>query len=336
MPHKPMSNSDNSSTVTLPFQSFLNNLHQTYQSLNAGKIANYIPELAKMDPNWFSICIVTVDGQVFEVGNYDQLFTIQSISKVFIYGMALEEHGRDYVLTRVGVEPTGDAFNAIILDERSKRPYNPMVNAGAIATTSLIKGSGPSERLNRMLEMFRGYIGHDIFIDMSVFMSERTTGHRNRAMAHLMRNFDMIDDRLDEALDLYFQQCSLMVTCHDLAVMAATLANHGLNPITSIQAVDSRYIRDILSIMYTCGMYNFAGEWAYKVGLPAKSGISGGLIAVVPNQFGIAVFSPLLDLQGNSVRGIKVCEELSQQFGLHLFDSSMGCSRFLETLSSKF
>lgn len=331
-----MSNSDNSSTVTLPFQSFLNNLHQTYQSLNAGKIANYIPELAKMDPNWFSICIVTVDGQVFEVGNYDQLFTIQSISKVFIYGMALEEHGRDYVLTRVGVEPTGDAFNAIILDERSKRPYNPMVNAGAIATTSLIKGSGPSERLNRMLEMFRGYIGHDIFIDMSVFMSERTTGHRNRAMAHLMRNFDMIDDRLDEALDLYFQQCSLMVTCHDLAVMAATLANHGLNPITSIQAVDSRYIRDILSIMYTCGMYNFAGEWAYKVGLPAKSGISGGLIAVVPNQFGIAVFSPLLDLQGNSVRGIKVCEELSQQFGLHLFDSSMGCSRFLETLSSKF
>jgi glutaminase len=165
-------------------------------------------------------------------------------------------------------------------------------------------------------------------------MSERTTGHRNRAMAHLMRNFGMIDEKIDEALDLYFQQCSLLVNCRDLAVMAATLANKGINPITGEQAIEACYIKDILSVMYTCGMYNFAGEWAYKVGIPAKSGVSGGIIAVVPNQMGIGVFSPLLDERSNSIRGVKVCEELSQQFGLHLFDCAMG-SKLIQTLKTQ-
>lgn len=302
-------------------QAALEDLHDKYRCLQVGAIANYIPELAKMHPDWFSICIVTADGQCFTVGDSGQLFTIQSISKVFVYGLALEDRGRDRVLSTVGVEPTGDAFNAIVLDERSQRPYNPMVNAGAIATTSLIQGKGPTERLNRLLAMFERYIGHESFIDMPTFMSERTTGHRNRAMAHLMLNFGMIDEKIDEALDLYFQQCSLMVNCLDLAVMAATLANRGINPLNKVQAVSNCYIRDILSVMYTCGMYNFAGEWAYKIGLPAKSGVSGGLIVVVPGRMGIGVFSPPLDERGNSVRGVKVCEELSQRFGLHLFES---------------
>lgn len=317
-----------SEVIPSPLLSVLQELHLKYQHLQEGKLANYIPELAKVNPDLFSICVMTIDGQMFAVGDYQHLFTIQSISKVFVYGMALEEHGRDDVLTKVGVEPTGDAFNSIVLDEMSKRPYNPMVNAGAIAITSLIKGCGPTERLNRMLEMFRRYIGHDIFIDISVFMSERTTGHRNRAMAHLMLNFGMIDHKIEEVLDLYFQQCSLMVNCQDLAVMAATLANNGVNPVTGEQAVKSDYVRDILSVMYTCGMYNFAGEWAYKVGLPAKSGVSGGLIVVVPNKMGIAVFSPLLDERGNSVRGVKVCEELSQIYGLHIFDYLRGSCKF--------
>ncbi|MDM9385777.1 glutaminase A [Chlorogloeopsis sp. ULAP01] len=317
-----MANQEDLQIASLPLQSFLDDLHDKYKSEQEGAVADYIPELAKVNPDAFSICIATVNGEVYEVGDYNQLFTIQSISKVFVYGLALDDHGRDYILTRVGVEPTGDVFNAIVLDEQSKRPYNPMVNAGAIATTSLIKGFGASERLNRMLDMFRRYISHDVFVDIAVFTSERTTGHRNRAMAHLMLNFGMIDEPIDEALDLYFQQCAVMVNCHDLAVMAATLANKGINPIAKEQAVDSRYIKDILSVMYTCGMYNFAGEWAYKVGLPAKSGVSGGIIAVVPNQMGIAVFSPRLDSRGNSVRGVKVCEELSQHFGLHLFECS--------------
>ncbi|MEA5553597.1 glutaminase A [Anabaena cylindrica UHCC 0172] len=319
-----MANSGDLEIASLPFLEVLKDLHSHYKSLEAGTVANYIPELAKVNPDLFSICIVTVDGQIYEVGDFQQLFTIQSISKVFVYGQALEDHGRDYVLTRVGVEPTGEAFNAIILDEQSKRPYNPMVNAGAIAISSLIKGSGPTERLNRLLDMYRRYIGRDVFVDISVFTSERSTGHRNRAMAHLMLNFGMIDQNIEESLDLYFQQCSVMVNCRDLAVMAATLANKGMNPITKEKAVDNRYIKDILSVMYTCGMYNFAGEWAYNVGIPAKSGVCGGIIAVVPGQMGIGVFSPLLDVRGNSVRGVKVCEELSQRLGLHLFDCSKG------------
>jgi len=164
-----------------------------------------------LHPDWFSTCVVTVDRQLFQVGDSQQLFTIQSISKVFVYELALEDYGRDLVLSKVEVEPTGDTFNAIVLDEQSKRPYNPLVNAGAIATTSLIKGKGPTERLNRMMAMFERYIGHESFIDMPTVMSERTTGHRNQAMAHLMNNFGMIDEKLDEALGLYFQQCSLMV-----------------------------------------------------------------------------------------------------------------------------
>jgi glutaminase len=327
-----MANPESLEIVPLPFADVLNELHSKYKFLEEGTVANYIPELAKVNPDLFSICIVTVDGQVYEVGDYQQLFTIQSISKVFAYGLALEDHGRDYVLTRVGVEPTGEAFNAIILDEQSKRPYNPMVNAGAIATTSLIKGSGATERLNRMLDMYRRYIGRDVFVDISLFTSERSTGHRNRAMAHLMLNFGMIDPNIEESLDLYFQQCSAMVNCRDLAVMAATLANKGINPLTGEQAVESRYIKDILSVMYTCGMYNFAGEWAYKVGIPAKSGVCGGIIAVVPNKMGIGVFSPPLDVRGNSVRGVKVCEELSQRLGLHLFECSGSGEKFGETV----
>lgn len=316
-----------------PLPDFLDKLHRKYQPLQEGTVASYIPELAKMNPDWFGICIVTTRGEVFEVGDSRQLFTLQSISKPLLYGMALEDHGREYVATKVGVEPTGDPFNSIIrLDENSKRPDNPMVNAGAIATTSLIKGKDPTDRLNRVLKMFRHYVGHEVFVDISVFISERTTGHRNRAIAHLMRNFDMIDDHLDEVLDLYFQQCALLVNCCDLAVMAATLANRGVNPLTGDRAVAPAYIRDILSVMYTCGMYNFAGEWAYKIGLPAKSGVCGGIIAVVPNQMGIGVFSPPLDCHGNSVRGVRVCEDLSREYNLHLLDLAMESCKFLGTI----
>lgn len=317
-------------------QALLESLHHTYQQQKAGQLACYIPELCKADSNWFAISIVTTDGQTFQVGNCQQTFTIQSISKVFVYGMALADHGREALLAKVGVEPTGDPFNSLIrLDEDSKRPDNPMINAGAIATTSLIQGNGPTDRLNRLLEMFHRYVGHEVFIDMPVFMSERDTGHRNRAIAHLMLNFGMIDKNIDHALDLYFQQCSVLVNCHDLAVMAATLANKGINPMTQERAVESSFVKDILSVMYTCGMYDFAGEWAYKVGLPAKSGVSGGIMAVVPNRAGIAVFSPLLDEYGNSIRGRRVLEALSQKLGLHLFDLSMGECGLQEAMDSK-
>ena len=299
----------------------LTQLHDRHQICHSGAVASYIPELAKMNPDAFSICVASVDGDLLSVGDDRQLFTIQSISKVFTYGMALEDRGRDILLSKVGVEPTGDLFNSIIrLDENSKRPDNPMVNAGAIATTNLIQGETPTDRLNRVLQAFKAYAGRDLYVDSSVFMSERTTGHRNRALAHLMRHFEMMDDRIDETLDLYFQQCALLVDCRDLALMAATLANKGVNPRSGDRAIKSEYVRDLLSVMYTCGMYNFAGEWVYRVGLPAKSGVSGGIIAVVPGKMGIAVFSPPLDIHGSSVRGVKVCEDLSNICKLHLFD----------------
>lgn len=299
----------------------LTQLHDRHLTCRSGTVASYIPELAKMNPDTFSICVATVDGDVMSVGDDRQLFTIQSISKVFTYGMALEDQGREVLLSKVGVEPTGDPFNSIIrLDENSKRPDNPMVNAGAIATTNLIQGKTATDRLNRILTTFKNYSGRNLYVDSSVFTSERSTGHRNRALAHLMRHFEMVDDRLDETLDLYFQQCALLVDCRDLALMAATLANHGINPRTGDRAIETEYVRDLLSVMYTCGMYNFAGEWAYRVGLPAKSGVSGGIIAIVPGKMGIAVFSPPLDARGNSVRGVKVCEDLSASAKLHLFD----------------
>ncbi|MDA0673843.1 MAG: glutaminase A [Cyanobacteria bacterium] len=316
-----------------PIQALLESLHHRYRDLSSGTLASYIPQLAKADPQWFGLSVVTVDGQCFHVGDVAQQFTIQSISKVFVYGMALEDYGRDRLLKKVGVEPTGDPFNSLIrLDEDSKRPDNPMVNAGAIATTSLITGADPTERLNRLLAMFERYIGREVYVDVSTFLSERDTGHRNRAMAHLMLNFGMINGDIEAALDLYFQQCAVLVTCQDLAVMAATLANQGCHPLTGTQAVDSAYIRDILSVMYTCGMYNFAGEWAYRVGIPAKSGVSGGILAVVPNLAGIAVFSPPLDKNGNSVRGLRVFEDLSREYGFHLFDLSLGRCRFRDAL----
>lgn len=308
--------------VTSPFRSYLNDLHEQYQNLNEGAVADYIPELALAKPEWFGICVVTKEGQIFEIGDCDKLFTIQSISKAFVYGLALEDHGRDYVNSKVSVEPTGEAFNAIVLDEKTNRPYNPMVNAGAIATADLIKGTTGTERLKRLLGMFQRYTGREHDINVPVFLSEKATGFRNRAMAYLMLNFGMISERIDETLDLYFQQCSILINAKDLAMLSATLANGGMNPVTGERALDERYVQDVISVMLTCGMYDGSGEWAYRVGMPAKSGVGGGITAVVPNRLGIGTFSPLLDAKGNSLRGIKVCEDFSRDFGLHLFNAA--------------
>lgn len=303
-----------------PFRATLNELHEKYRGNGEGKVADYIPELALADPNWFAISVVTVDGQSFDVGDHRQLFSIQSVSKPFMFGLALEDHGRDAVLNKVGVEPTGEAFNAIVLDEASNRPFNPLVNAGAIATADLVRGKDFADRIKRTLAMFSRYVGHEVYIDNAIFLSERTTGHRNRAISHLMLNFGMVSEQIPDSLELYFQQCSILVNAHDLAVMGATLAGAGVNPITKARALEREYVKDVLSVMLTCGMYDYAGEWAYRVGLPAKSGVGGGICAVVPGRCGIGVFSPLLDARGNSVRGIKICEELSQRFGLHSFE----------------
>lgn len=304
-----------------PLRDVLRQIHARYAGNDDGRVANYIPELAKADPKWFGIAIATVDGRVYEVGDFKQLFTIQSISKPFLYGLALEDHGLETVLAKVGVEPSGEAFNSIVLDEASNRPFNPMVNAGAIATADLIEGKDFPERVTRMLAMFSRYCGRDVYLDNSVFMSERATGHRNRAIGHLMLNFGMVRDRIEESLELYFQQCSVLVNCRDLAVMGATLASGGVNPLTKVRAIQQPLVKYVLSIMHSCGMYDFAGEWAFRVGIPSKSGVGGGIVGVVPGQCGIGVFSPPLDAKGNSVRGVLACQELSTRFGLHCYES---------------
>lgn len=311
-----MGNAKGDSLVS-PIEDYLENLHSKYAQLQAGNVASYIPELATANPDWFGICVATTDGQVYEVGDTRQPFTIQSISKPFVYGLALEDRGREAVLKAIGVEPTGDAFNSISLAPETGCPLNPMINAGAIAATSLVAGRSYEDKLKRILSVISLYAGRQLTIDHVVYESERTTGHRNRAIGHMLRNFDILTEDPEPALDTYFQQCSICVDCRDLSVIAASLANGGVNPMTGEQAVRPELVENILSVMATCGMYNYAGEWVYRVGMPAKSGVAGGILAVLPGQLGIGVFSPPLDARGNSVRGVKVCEELSHDLNLH-------------------
>jgi len=303
-----------------PIQVLLDALHAKYASLRDGVVATYIPELAKADPELFGICIATADGFLYEAGDARHEFTIQSISKPFAYGLALDDHGAAAMLSKVGVEPSGDAFNAISLHKTTGRPLNPMINAGAIATTGQIRGESPEQRLARILEMFARYTGRPMQIDREVYESESRTGHRNRAIGHLLRNFGILADDPMAAVDVYFQQCSIAVRCVDLALMGATLANQGINPISGERAIQEAHVENVLSVMASCGMYDFSGGWIYSVGMPAKSGVAGGVMAVLPGQLGIGVFSPRLDEQGNSVRALKVCEELSRIWQLHQFN----------------
>jgi glutaminase len=268
----------------------------------------------------FGLCLVSVDGDVHGAGDFELPFALHSISKVFTYGLALEDHGRERVLETVGVKPSGDAFNALEFDERNNRPHNPMVNAGALATTDLIKGKDASERLERVVGAQRRYAGNEeLTVDDDTYDAELKTADRNRATGYLMRSEGMLDGDVEATLDLYLRQCSVSVTCRDLATMGATLANGCANPITGERTLKRERVRDVLSVMYTCGMYDFAGEWAYEVGVPAKSGVSGGILAVIPGKMGIGVFSPGLDRYGNSVRGAKVCADLANRLGVHVF-----------------
>lgn len=303
--------------MTTPIQDYLDRLHRELAGVTDGRVASYIPELAKADPAHFGIAIATVDGRVYEVGDTRQAFTIQSISKPLVYGVALEDRGMARVQQAVGVEPSGEAFNSISLEPGTGRPMNPMINAGAIATSSLVAGATREARLARVLGAMSAYTGRELSIDEAVFASERDTGHRNRAIGHMLRNYDILSDDPDAALELYFRQCSVRIDCRDLALMAATLANGGTHPVSGARAVAAEFVGPVLSVMATCGVYDFTGEWIYRVGLPAKSGVGGGILAVLPGQLGIGVFSPPLDERGNSVRGVKACEAISRDLGLH-------------------
>ncbi len=254
------------------------------------------------------------------VGDDEALFTIQSISKPFVLALTLEEFGRGRLLRHVGAEPSGEPFNAISLEAGTGRPANPMVNAGAIATSALVPGDDVASRVDRIIDTLSAFAGRRLTVDEDVYASESATGDRNRALAHLMRSYGIIEGPVDIAVESYFRQCSLLVNVRDLAVMSATLAFGGVNPVTGLRVVAENVARDVVSIMASCGMYDFSGRWLLEVGLPAKSGVSGGILAVAPSQFGIAAFSPRLDSHGNSVRASAIVELFSERFGMHLLE----------------
>jgi glutaminase len=307
-------------SIISPIQEYLQELCNELATLDSGEVANYIPELARAKPDWFGIAIATVDGHVYQVGDTQLPFTIQSISKAVTYGLALEDNGFERVQAKVGVEPSNEAFNAIILEAETGRPLNPMMNAGAITTSGLIHDKLGKNPLQRILACFEGYVGHDIAIDDKVYCSESETAHRNRAIAHLLHGYGILGRTPEEALDIYFRQCSILVTARDLALIGACLANNGVNPVTGVTVLSDKYVDKVLSVMASCGMYGYSGSWLHDVGLPAKSGVGGGIMAVLPGQFGMGVFSPPLDAKGNSVRGIAACRRISEDLGLHVFN----------------
>ncbi|MEU1125608.1 glutaminase A [Streptomyces sp. NPDC005899] len=308
----------------------LRGLHARFGGLRDGRPASYIPQLASADPDDFGLALVSMDGHCYSAGAAGTPFTLQSVSKPFVYALALSSLGLDEVGRWVGAEPSGEAFNAISLEPGTGRPANAMVNAGAIVTTALIAATGRASAFRRVLTCLSRFAGRPLDVDEEVYASEAATGDRNRALAYLLRSAGAppaagpppaagvppVDPVA--AVDTYFRQCAVRVTAVDLAVMAATLAHGGVNPLTGEAVVSAEVAARVLAVMATCGMYDASGEWLLRVGLPAKSGVSGGLIAAGPARFGLAAYSPPLDAAGTSVRGRAALGALSEELGLHL------------------
>ncbi|MFG2675360.1 glutaminase A [Streptomyces sp. NPDC048445] len=296
----------------------LRELHSRFGGLRDGRLADYIPQLALADPDAFGLALISMDGHRYSTGDVEVPFTAQSVSKPFVYALALSTLGLDEVGRWVGAEPSGEAFNAISLEPGTGRPANAMVNAGAIVTTALVPDTRDAPRFDRILDFLSRFAGRRLDVDEQVYASEALTGDRNRALAYLIRSAGPLPVDPVAAVETYFRQCAVRVTALDLAAMAATLANGGVHPVTGDAVVPEPVAAHVLAVMATCGMYNASGDWLLRVGLPAKSGVSGGLIAAGPARFGLAAYSPLLDPAGTSVRGRRALGALSQRFGLHL------------------
>jgi len=304
-----------------PLQRFLAACHADFSADDDGTVVSYIPELGKADPAHFGIGLATLDGHVYEIGDSRIPFTIQSMSKPFVFALALDSLGAARVESAIGVEPSGDPFNSIRLNAEN-HPFNPMVNAGAIACSGLIREARGEDAFETVRAALGRFAGRPLEVDDAVFASERATGDRNRAIAYLLRNSDVITVDVGAVLDVYFRQCAVLVTARDCAIMAATLANRGVNPVTGEQVVSPYAVSRTLSVMTSSGMYDYAGEWIYRVGVPAKSGVGGGILASLPARLGLGSYSPRLDGHGNSVRGIRVCEALSAHYDLHMLNRS--------------
>jgi glutaminase len=308
-----------------PYQAAVDDAWEKYRTLDEGKNADYIPALAKVDSKLYGIALVTVDGQAFKKGDVEARFSIQSISKVFTLASVLETAGAKAVLEKLGVDATGQVFNSIVAIELLKgKEMNPFVNPGAIATTSLVEGATAEEKWARILAIHEAFAGRKLGIDEEVYRSEAATNERNQAIAKLMKAYGRLYFEPIASTDVYTRQCSISVNASDLAVMAATLANGGRNPVNGKQVISSGNVARILAVMATAGLYDDSGIWLYEVGLPAKSGVGGGIIAVAPGRFGIAVFSPPLDAAGNSVRAQKAIRDVSAALRANPYDVKAG------------
>jgi glutaminase len=294
--------------------------HSKYQGLKEGKNADYIPALAKVDSNIYGIALVTADGKVYTMGDVKSEVSIQSISKVFTLAKVIEEQGPDAIAKTIGTDATGMRFNSIVSIELSQKvlggpEMNSLVNPGAIATTSMVKGTTRDEIWNSILNFYSDFAGRKLSVNQEVFKSEAETNQRNQAIGYLMYAYGYIKANPLQATDIYTEQCSVNVNAQDLATMAATLANGGKNPVTGKQVMKVENVPEVLAVMATAGLYDDSGKWLYRTGLPGKSGVGGGIIAVSPGKFGIAVISPPLDEAGNSVRAQKAIADISNALG---------------------
>lgn len=287
-----------------------------------GQLADYIPELAQANPNYLALALSTIDGTLYFTGDAHVEFTIQSMSKPFVYALALHHHGLEKVLSKVGVEPSGEAFNEISLDKSSHLPKNPMINSGAITTHSLIPLHAEFSRAEQLRQFLSKLAGRELQFDEQVYQSELKTAFRNLSIGYMLRTVGVLDEDPVAVVEGYIRQCSILVTVQDLVQMGSVLANGGIQAKTGKRLLSRAVVRQVLSVMMSCGMYDAAGDWLSNVGIPAKSGVAGGIMGVLPGKVSIAVFSPKLDEHGNSVRGIEIFERLSQDMGLHVMEGT--------------
>lgn len=303
-------------------QSIIDKIFSQCQSNASGELASYIPELALAERDHFAVSILDLESsRDINCGRTDVPFTLQSVSKPFTYLLLQQHYTEDFIRHKIGVEPSGEAFNSIVeLEKKTNRPHNPMINSGAIAATALLFEKFEQKTSVIMDDFFSEVLGREITFDQKVFESEKATAHRNRSITHLLRHFGIISTNdIDYALDLYFRQCSYLVTAKDLALMGGVVALFGRHPKTNKQVFEASQAKNVLNLMFTCGMYDSSGEWAYDVGLASKSGVSGGIVSLLPQKISIATYSPLIDSKGHSLRGMMFIKELAQKYNLSLF-----------------
>ncbi|GAL44838.1 glutaminase [Citrobacter werkmanii NBRC 105721] len=306
--------------TTPDYAKIINQAHQKYKSNNDGKVADYIPALATYSPKNFAITIATVDGKIYQVGDVNKPFPMESLSKVFTLALAMEQHGPQVVLEKLGANATGMPFNSGLAVELTKgAPENPLVNAGAMSTVSLIEAKDKTDRWNKILDNLNVWADATLTVNEPVFKSEMETNQHNQALAKLMESYNSFYGNTDDAVEIYTRQCSVDITVEQLAKMGAVLANKGKSPFNGKQLLNEKYVPQVLAEMAIAGLYDGSGKWLYTVGIPAKSGVGGGMVAVVPGEYAIAVYSPPLDEAGNSVRAQKTIEYVAEATEANVF-----------------